>query len=133
MSMQSMERNFRQDVSRQLRLARDGENRFRVFTPFRFDDGDHLAIVLKREGTRWVLSDEAHTCMHLGYDLGEPDGRPGAKQSNVHDILLRFGLEDRDGELVLEIQDERYRDALFALVQELVELGSAITHQRTGA
>ena len=31
-----------------------------MFTPFRFDDGDHISIVLKKEQTGWVLSDEDH-------------------------------------------------------------------------
>ena len=44
-------------------------NRFLVFTPFTFDDGDHLAIVLKRYDKHWFLSDEGHTYMHLSYEL----------------------------------------------------------------
>ena len=64
-SIESIEQDFHRKVSRKIRLSREGADRFRVFTPFLFDDGDHLAIVLKRQGARWVLSDEAHTCMRL--------------------------------------------------------------------
>ena len=58
MSIETMERDFHQKVSAKVRLATEGMERFRVFTPFLFDDGDHLVIVLKKEGARWVLSDE---------------------------------------------------------------------------
>ena len=52
MTVESIERDFRDKVSAQIRLATEGVDRFRVMTPFLFDDGDHLAIVLKREGSR---------------------------------------------------------------------------------
>ena len=42
-----------------------------AITPFRFDDGDHIAIVLKKEQGRWLLSDGGHTYMHLTYDINE--------------------------------------------------------------
>ena len=73
MTVESIERDFRDKVSAQIRLAAEGLDRFRVFTPSLFDDGDHLAVVLRRESTGWVLSDEAHTYMHLTYDIDEKD------------------------------------------------------------
>jgi len=66
-----------------MRLTQEGENRFRVFTPFMFEDGDHLAIVLKREQEHWMLSDEGHTYMHLTYDLDEKDLRTGTRQRSL--------------------------------------------------
>ena len=33
---------FKQQVCDEIRLLEEGKNRFRVFTPFRFDDGDHF-------------------------------------------------------------------------------------------
>ena len=73
MPIEAIEQDFHRKVSQKIRLSGEGIGRFRVFTPFLFDDGDHLAIVLKKEGTRWVLSDEAHTYMHLTYDIEEKD------------------------------------------------------------
>jgi len=59
MSLDAIERNFQQKVCETIRLTSEGIDRYRVFTPFMFDSGDHLAIVLKREVDRWILSDEA--------------------------------------------------------------------------
>ena len=61
MTVETIERDFREKVCDKIRLASEGLDRYRVFTPFLFEDGDHLAIVLKREQSRWVLTDEAHT------------------------------------------------------------------------
>ena len=75
MSIKSIEQDFIDKVSAQVRVLPDGRDRFRVFTPFRFDDGDHIAIVLKKEQGRWLLSDGGHTYMHLTYDIDERNWR----------------------------------------------------------
>ena len=61
MSIQTIEQDFKQKVCDRLRLVSEGIDRYRVFTPFMFEDGDHLAIVFKKEHDHWVLSDEGHT------------------------------------------------------------------------
>ena len=122
MSIGAIERDFHEKVSEKVRLAAEGIERFRVLTPFLFEDGDHLAIVLKRESGRWRLSDEAHTYMHLTYDIDERDLHGGTRQKIISNALSTFQIEDRDGELVLDVPDERYGDALFSFVQGLLKI-----------
>ena len=122
MSVETIERDFHQKISAKVRLAPEGMKRFRVFTPFLFEDGDHLSIVLKKEGMRWVLSDEAHTYMHLTYDIDEKDLRSGTRQKIMSNALSMFQVEDRDGELLLEVPDGRYGDALYSFVQALLKI-----------
>ena len=117
-----LERQFHDRVSAKVRLAAEGLDRFRVFTPFLFEDGDHLAIVLKKERSRWVLSDDAHSYMHLTYDIDERDLSSGTRQRIISNALSTFGIEDRDGELVLEILDQRYGDALYSFIQALMKI-----------
>ena len=124
MSIETIERDFHEKVSEQVRLATEGMDRFRVFTPFMFEDGDHLSIVLKKEGTRWVLSDEAYTYMHLSYDIDEKDLHSGTRQQIISNALSVFRVEDRDGELMLHVPDERYGDALYSFVQALLKIAS---------
>ena len=57
MYVETMERDFHEKISAKVRLSAEGVDRFRALTPFLFDDGDHLSIVLKKEGAGWVLSD----------------------------------------------------------------------------
>ena len=122
MPIETIERDFHEKVSTKVRLTAEGVGRFRVFTPFLFEDGDHLVIVLKKEGPRWVLSDEAHTYMHLTYDIDETDLHRGTRQKLISNALSTFRIEDRDGELVLEVPDERYGDALYSFVQALLKI-----------
>ena len=122
MTVESIEQDFRDKVSAQIRLAAEGLDRFRVLTPFLFDDGDHLAVVLRRESTGWVLSDEAHTYMHLTYDIDEKDLHKGTRQKIISNALSMFRIEDREGELVLDVRDSRYGDALYSFVQGLLRI-----------
>lgn len=119
MTVETIETDFRRKVGESVRLASEGVNRYRVFTPFLFEDGDHLAVVLKRENSGWVLSDEGHTYMHLTYDLDEKDLHRGNRQKIISNALSMFSVEDKEGELRLLIPEEQYGDALFSFVQAL--------------
>ena len=122
MTIETIEQDFRRKVCAQVRLESEGTGRYRVFTPFLFDDGDHLSIVLKSEAGRWVLSDEGHTYMHLTYDLDERSLYRGTRQQIITNALSAFTVQDREGELVLTVPDGRYGDALFDFVQALLKI-----------
>ena len=122
MTKTALEKQFHDKVSEKIRLSAEGVDRFRVFTPFLLEDGDHLAIVLKKERSQWVLSDDAHTYMHLTYDIDEKDLSSGTRQRIISNTLSTFGIDDRDGELVLEIPDQRYGDALYSFIQALMKI-----------
>jgi hypothetical protein len=122
MTVETIEREFQRKVCEKVRLAGEGLERFRVFTPFQFEDGDHLAIVLRREAGRWVLSDEGHTYMHLTYDLDERDLLKGTRAKIITNALSAFFIEDADGELKLPVPDERFGDALYSFVQAILRI-----------
>ena len=122
MSIQTIESDFKKKVGEKVRLSSEGLNRFRVFTPFLFEDGDHLAVVLKQESKQWILSDEAHTFMHLTYDLDEKDLQKGIRQKIITNTLSSFNVQDRDGELILRIPNEQFGDALFSFVQAMIKI-----------
>ena len=69
-----------------------------------------------------MLSDEAHTYMHLTYDIDEKDLHSGTRQKIISNALSMFQIEDRDGELVLDVPEERYGDALYSFVQGLLKI-----------
>lgn len=122
MTIDTIERDFREKVCQKLRLTSEGVDRYRVFTPFMFEDGDHLSIVLKRENGGWVLSDEGHTYMHLTYDLDEKDLQRGTRQKIITSALSVFSVQDREGEILISIRDDCYGDALYSFVQALLRI-----------
>ncbi|MBN2326687.1 MAG: DUF1828 domain-containing protein [Candidatus Omnitrophica bacterium] len=132
MTYERIEKDFRDKVCSKIRLSSEGVERFRVFTPFLFEDGDHLSIVLKRENSQWILSDEGHTYMHLTYDIDEKDFQKGARQKIISNALSVFNVDDRNGELILKIKDDRYGDALYSFTQALMKITdiSYLTRER---
>lgn len=122
MNIDTIERDFREKVGRKVRIDAEGLNRFRVFTPFLFDDGDHLCIVLRSDGDRWTLSDEGHTFMHLTYEIDERSLQQGTRNKIITTALASFGVEDSDGELRLDVPNQQFGDALFAFVQALLRI-----------
>jgi hypothetical protein len=127
MTTEAIERDFRQKVCEQVRLAPEGMGRYRVFTPFMFDDGDHLSIVMRSEAGSWALTDEGHTFMHVTYDMEEKDLQKGTRQKIISDALSAFAVQDKGGELVLPITEDRYGDALYDYIQALLKI-SDITY-----
>lgn len=122
MPVESIERDFHAKVSEKIQLHAEGASRYVVLTPFMFDDGDHLVIVLKKEGERWILSDEAHTYMRLTYDIKEKDLYKGTRREIISNALSMFNVSDRGGELILPVPDGRYGDALYSFIQAILKI-----------
>jgi hypothetical protein len=122
MNLTAVKEEFRERISEQIDLYQQGEGRFLVRTPFRFDDGDHFVIALKREGDGWILTDEASTIMHLSYWLDTDAIESGNRKQIVDSSLSSFAVENRDGELVMPVIENRFGDALFDFVQALTKV-----------
>lgn len=126
MSIKSIQQDLIDKVSDKIRVIPDGKDRFRVFTPFRFDDGDHITVVLKKESEGWVFSDEGHTYMHLTYDIREKKLFSGTRYQIISNTLSAFKVEDRFGELILKVKEDRFGDALYSFAQALVRMGDVL-------
>jgi len=122
MSDEVIERDFRRAVCERIELVPAGQQRYRVFTPFTFDDGDHLGVILRREPDRWVLTDEGHTLMHLAYKLDDRALQTGSRQAIIGNAISAYNLVDMEGELVLPVWGDRFGDALYSFVQALLRI-----------
>jgi hypothetical protein len=122
MNVKTITDDFKKRVCEQIDLQAEGEARFLVVTPFRFDDGDHFGIVLKRENDNWILSDEASTLMHLSYQLDEQDIDAGNRGEIIEGSLAGYSVQNRNGEFVMPVSEGRFGDALFNFVQALTKV-----------
>ena len=130
MDEQEIERAFKESVCDEVHLVSAGVERYMVQVPFQFEDGDHYAILLKRDDGQWVLSDEGHTFMHVSYDVPEFDR--GNRRAIIDRVLAGFRIQDREGELVLRVPDNAFGDALFSYVQAITRITdvSFLTRER---
>ena len=127
MNMQTLEKQFKTAVSSEIELAKDSIDRYQIFTPFQFDDGDHYVTVLKKCGDKWRVTDEAHTLMHLSFSK-DVDGlyNPGKRCDLFKSVLIEYGTTENDGELYIEISDDNsYGNALFNLIQVISKIQCA--------
>ncbi len=117
-----IELDFRRNVSEELEIVPDGPDRFAIVTPMAFDDGDLLPVVLRKNKDGWYLTDEGHTFLQLTYELEEADFQQPTRREIINRTLSSFGVQNRDGELVLPIADQNYGDALYTFLQALVKI-----------
>lgn len=103
---------------------RQGQARFRVFTPFMLADGDLLSLVLKHDpaGGGWVFSDGASTFMRLSYGLDDEALNSATRQRIIGDALTVLGIENRNGELVKPVVHGEFSDTLFTFIQGVLRI-----------
>jgi len=118
--------DFERKVCKGVRLVSEGNARYRVFTPFSFDDGDRLSVVLRSEDDRWEISDEGSTYMRLSYTLDDRALQAEGRRKIIENALAAGQVQDRNGELVAAVDSANYGDALFSLVQAVLRCACSL-------
>ena len=132
MSANGIEQQFIESVANNYRLIPDGNDRFLVSTSFFFDDGDEYTIALKRDNDKWMLSDEGHTYMYLSYRIDDDKIHRGKRGEVIQKVLTMFDIEDRDGELMLDLSDGYYGEALNDFIQSIQKISNVLYWKRYG-
>jgi hypothetical protein len=114
--------DFKEKVCEAVRLHEEGVNRYRVFTPFTFDDGDGFSIVLQKNGNGWFLSDEGHTFMHMSYEMDMAALERGNRAELLESVLSNFGISESEGSLELHFKPGEAGNALYTYLQALTKI-----------
>jgi len=122
MDIKFIEKEFKKKVSDQISIEAEGINRYRIFSPFLYNDGDHFSIVLKTTPKGWILTDEGNTYMHLSYYLDVNDLDRGTREKIIRSTLSCFGVNEKDGALVSEIKDNDFGNAFYSYIQSLIKI-----------
>ena len=117
-----IENTLRDKISKEISLREEGVNRFRIFNPYEFDDGDHFSIFLKKENGSWKFTDEAHTIMHLSYDMDISALKKGNRQKIITNTISNFGLEENEGTLSIKIDNEDFGSAFYNFIHALIKI-----------
>lgn len=135
MSIEEIGNSFKSSVADSIQLFPDGKDRYRIFTPFHFDDGDHFVIVLRKEKDgKLSITDEGHTYMHLSYDVDLSSLNHGHYDEMIRDALERYGVREDNGSLSASF--DKISDAgniLYGFVQCLISIKevSYLSHEET--
>jgi hypothetical protein len=60
--------------------------------------------------------------MHLTYDLDEKDLHRGTRRKIISNALSMCKVQDREGELIVTIEEDQYGNALYSFVQALLTI-----------
>mgnify|MGYP001257875794 CR=1 FL=1 len=120
MNVELLEKEFKKKVCDEIALEQEGLNRFIVFNPFMFDDGDHLVVLLKGKEGKWLFTDEGHTFMHVSYE--DIDIDKGTRKKIIDNVLAGYNIKNQEGELIVEIPDNQFGDALYSYLQGLIKI-----------
>lgn len=120
MDSQELPHNFRKKVCESVELIPEGPDRYIVKTPFAFEDGDILKVVLAQAGTGWYLTDEGHTFMHLLHDELDIDAQTPRRL--LDQVLATHDVENTDGELWAHLKEDQIGDSLFSFLQALIKI-----------
>ena len=121
MELDDFRKDFKKKICDEINLISEGIGRFVVKTPFTFDDGDHLKIILRKNNKgKWSLTDEGHTLMHLTYE--HIDIETKTRQQIIEKALTMFGINNKEGELIINIGNEMYGDALYSFIQGILHI-----------
>ena len=117
-------KQFKEKVCEKISLVQKGISRFIVKTPFVFEDGDHLVILLKynNETKTWYLTDEGHTFLHLGYFIEEKDMFSGTRSQIIEDAKKMFEVLQEESGLSKNVLDNNFGDTLYDFVQCLLKI-----------
>jgi hypothetical protein len=126
----AIQNTLREKVSTRVRLLAEGTNRYRVFTPFKFDDGDRFVIVLEQLPNGWQFHDEGHTFMHLSYRVETADLQSGNRGEVVTSALSEFKVRNREGDLVAEADATTLGDRFFDFIQALTRIADVLLLSR---
>lgn len=122
MNSESIRKSFQKTICSGIDLVPEGVDRYRIFSNFTFQDGDHLSIVLKKENDEWFLSDEGHTLMHLSYRMDITEILQGKRGDIIDNMLSYHSIKNRNGELIHLVKNEEYDHALFQMIQGLMRI-----------
>ena len=124
METETILKQFKEKVCEKINLKEKGIGRYLVLTPFIFEDGDNLLIILKydKKEKKWRLTDEGHTLLHLSYFMDSRDLLKGSRQEIIESCKKMFEVEEKEGELFIYVEEDKYGDALYNFVQCLLKI-----------
>jgi hypothetical protein len=120
MNVTEIENNLKKQMCSDIHVQQEGLNRYIIDHPFTFDDGDHFTVILKKIGNKWEFSDEGHTIMHLSYE--DVELNKGGYKEIINSTVSAFELTNREGELILPVQETMFGDTFFSYIQALVKI-----------
>ena len=99
------------------------KNTYKIYTPFCFNDGDHLYLLLQKEKDLWMLSDNTETLMRASYDK-YIDDIVDEKKTEIQSILTMFDvtLSKKDGQIRAIVENKKSSISFYNIIQAILHI-----------
>lgn len=115
-------------LCREVEVEQQGIDRYVVYAPFTFDDGDHYVCIVERCGDKWCVTDEGHTFMHMSYRMSE--FLKGTRGKIIQDALAIHRIECNEGVLKICVPERMISDAVFSLLHGISKISNVTKFTR---
>lgn len=124
MNLNAIQDSFQLTVSKSVQITPQGIDRYQVFTPFHFDDGDHFVIILKKNAQgNWIITDEGHTYMHMSYNMSLSSLNRGKRNQIIESALQKHNIQEQDGRIFADVKSLAHAGNVFySFVQCLINI-----------
>ena len=89
-----------------------------ITTPFLDRHNDHMQIYVKKDGDKFVLTDDGYTINEL--DMSGVDITSGKRQEILHTMLNRFNVKLRNGEIFVDTNISNFPQRKHSLIQAML-------------
>lgn len=123
-NLDAIQASFQLVVSKSVRIFPEGIDRYQIFTPFHFDDGDHFVIVLKKNAQgNWIITDEGHTYMHLSYNMNLSFLNRSKHNQIIESALQKHNIQEQEGRIFADVKSLAHAGNVFySFVQCLINI-----------
>ena len=124
MNINTIQESFQAAVANSVRLLPQGVDRYQIFTPFHFDDGDHFVITLRKDQSGdLIITDEGHTYMHMSYQMDLASIKDGTRNKLIESALEKYKITESEGKIFAKIDDlENAGNIFYSFIQCLVSI-----------
>ena len=116
-NIESWREDLQRKIGKPFKVLEKGDGFFLISTPFVWDDGDHVSLVVREVEGQWLLGDGGHTFMRCSFD-------ERASCDDWQQVIVEFGVREKDGELYIPILNEQDSSAFLSLIRAMRKLVS---------
>ena len=135
MNLNAIQDSFQLTVSKSVQISPEGIDRYQIFTPFHFDDGDHFVIILKKNAQgNWIITDEGHTYMHMSYNMNLSSLNRGKHNQIIESALEKHNIQEQEGKIFADVKSlANAGNVFYSFVQCLINITdvSYLSRERT--
>ncbi|MCC6126393.1 MAG: DUF1828 domain-containing protein [Pirellulales bacterium] len=122
MNLSKIINSLRNQLTDGLQIEQEDNDRIAVYTPFMYQDGDHVSFAVARDAATslWHLTDDGDVLTHASYsgiNLLASD-----RVSRFRETVQFYGLRERRGELWMPIENDAFGDAFFTFTQACLDI-----------